>query len=125
MIDHVVLTVSDVERSLAFYTRALAPLGHTRCVAYPGHPGHPALVGLGDGEERYLMLRQGAPAPHAVHVAFVAVKKTQVRAFYDAALAAGGRDNGPPGKRAHYFDAYHAAYVLDPDGYNIEALFQG
>ena len=124
MIDHVVLTVSDVARSLAFYEKALAPLGHTNKVAYPGHPGHAPLVGLGDDDERYLLLRAGVPAPQAVHLAFVATTQKAVRAFHVAALAHGGRDNGPPGKRAHYFDAYFAAYVLDPDGYNVEAVFQ-
>ena len=124
MIDHLVLTVSDVARSLAFYEKALAPLGHTNKVAYPGHPGHAPLVGLGDDDERYLLLRAGVPAPHAVHVAFVASKQAAVRAFYAAALAAGGTDNGKPGER-HYHPGYYAAFIRDPDGNNIEAVFHG
>ncbi len=124
MIDHVVLTVRDVERSAAFYKEALAPLGHVNVVSYDGHPGHAALHGLGDAGETYLLLKRGRPAPKAVHVAFAAKSKKAVDAFHRAAMSAGGRDNGPPGARKHYFSGYYAAYALDPDGYNIEAVFQ-
>lgn len=124
MIDHVVLTVRNLEASLAFYQRALKALGHDRRVTYEGHHGHAKLTGLGDDRETYILLREGAPHPRAVHLAFVAPTQKAVRAFYDAALEAGGRDNGPPGDRVHYFSGYYAAYVLDPDGYNIEAVHQ-
>ncbi|APR80908.1 Lactoylglutathione lyase [Minicystis rosea] len=124
MIDHVVITVSDLARSASFYERALAPLGHVNVVTYDGHPGHAALHGFGDDGETYLMLKHGTPAPQAAHVAFAARSKSTVDAFHRAALAAGGRDNGPPGPRRHYFSGYYAAYVLDPDGYNIEAVYQ-
>lgn len=124
MIDHVQLSVSDLTRSVAFYEKALAPLGHTRRVSFAGNEGHDALEGFGDSGERYLMLREGKAYPQAVHLAFVAKSQRAVREFYDAAIAAGGRDNGPPGDRPQYFSGYYAAYVLDPDGYNIEALHQ-
>lgn len=93
-------------------------------VAYPGHVGHAPIEGYGDENEAYLLVKRGRPAPHAVHLAFAAKSKRVVTAFYEAALSAGGRDNGPPGERTHYFRGYYAAYVLDPDGYNVEAVFQ-
>lgn len=124
MLDHLVLSVRNLERSAAFYKEALAPLGHTGHVAYEGDAGHAALRGFGDAAETYLLLKRGTPAPRAVHVAFVAKSKKAVDAFYRAAMSAGGRDNGPPGPRPHYFPGYYAAYVLDPDGYNVEAVFQ-
>lgn len=124
MIDHVVLTVRSLERSLVFYQRALKPLGHTRRVTYEGHSGHARLAGFGDGSETYLLLREGAPHPRAVHLAFVAPSERAVRAFHELALENGGRDNGAPGERTHYFPGYYAAYVLDPDGYNVEAVHQ-
>lgn len=124
MLDHVLLAVHDLARSAAFYEEALAPLGHTNLVVYDGEPGHAALRGFGDADETYLLLKRGASAPEAVHVAFAAKSKKAVDAFYRAALAAGGRDNGPPGPREHYFPGYYAAYVLDPDGYNVEAIYQ-
>jgi len=124
MLDHIVLVVRDLARSAAFYESVLAPLGHTHHVAYPGHEGHAALQGFGDDDEAYLMLKAGSPSPDTVHLAFAAKSKRAVTAFYEAALAAGGRDNGPPGPRPKYFAGYYAAYVLDPDGYNVEAVFQ-
>jgi len=124
MLDHVVLVVRDLTRSATFYESALAPLGHTNVIAYPGHEGHAALRGFGDDREAYLLLKVGTPHPDTVHIAFSAPSKRAVTAFYKAALLAGGRDNGPPGPRPNYFAGYYAAYVLDPDGYNVEALFQ-
>ena len=124
MFDHVVLTVSKLPRSVAFYEAALKPLGITRRITYPGHPGHAPLEGFGDARERYLLLKKGKPSPAAVHVGFRAKSRKMVDAFHAAAIAAGARDNGPPGPRPDYFPGYYAAYVLDPDGYNIEAVYQ-
>jgi catechol 2,3-dioxygenase-like lactoylglutathione lyase family enzyme len=124
MFDHLVVSVSDLPRSVEFYRQALRPLGFKSFVDYPGHPGHAALQGFGNDREEYLLLKKGKPGPAAVHVALRAKSKKVVDAFHTAALAAGGRDNGPPGPRVHYFPGYYAAYVLDPDGYNIEAVYQ-
>ena len=124
MLDHIVLTVRDLARSLAFYEKALAPLGYGNGVTFDGHAGHATLKGIGDDAETYLLLRKGTPSPGAVHFAFAAKSKKAVAAFHAAAVAAGGRDNGPPGPRPDYFDGYYAAYVLDPDGYNVEAVHQ-
>lgn len=96
MIDHVLLAVRDVERSMAFYAAALAPLGYTRRGAYPGRPGHAPLEGLGNAHERYLVVTRRTPHPTAVHFAFVAPTQKAVRAFYEAALAAGGTETERP-----------------------------
>jgi catechol 2,3-dioxygenase-like lactoylglutathione lyase family enzyme len=125
MFDHVQVTVKNFERSIVFYTSALKPFGITRRVSFPGFTGHAPLEGLGDDDEHYVMFREGKASPTTVHLAFRAKSKKVVDAFHKAALAAGGKDNGAPGSRPKYFAAYYAAYVLDPDGYNVEALFQG
>jgi catechol 2,3-dioxygenase-like lactoylglutathione lyase family enzyme len=116
ILDHVGFAVTDVERSKAFYAKALAPLGITVLMGGPGW------LGMGkDGKPEFWFGGPGTtPAP--VHVAFAAVDRAMVRAFYAAAIAAGGRDNGPPGIRAIYHPNYYGAFVLDPDGHNIEAV---
>jgi catechol 2,3-dioxygenase-like lactoylglutathione lyase family enzyme len=117
MIDHVTLRVKDFQRSHAFYEEALAPLGYRAVQQFDDAAGYgrsanePTLWVIGD-----------AQALGTVHVAFRAVDAASVDRFYGAALAAGGRDNGPPGFRAHYHPSYYAAFVLDPDGHNIEAV---
>jgi catechol 2,3-dioxygenase-like lactoylglutathione lyase family enzyme len=118
VIDHVVLSVSDLERSKAFYSQALAPLGYELVLEFPavvgfGPPGRPVFWVRGAGEV--------APA----HVAFLSPDEETVHAFHDAALAAGGVDNGPPGERPHYHPGYFGAFVLDPDGHNVEAVHHG
>ena len=117
-IAHVNIPVGDLERSRRFYETALRPLGYG--VGYVGDDS----VGLEiDGREP-IALRLG-PAPNrGTHVAFAAESADDVDEFYAAALEAGGRDNGPPGERP-YGGYYYAAFVLDPDGHNIEALFRG
>ncbi|MDB5528041.1 MAG: Lactoylglutathione lyase [Devosia sp.] len=124
MLDHIVLTVSDTDRSTAFYRAALAPLGITHGVHFEGPHGHADLIGFGSNRAMYFWLKQGVPHPEAIHFAFPAESAQALQAFYDAALAAGGRDNGAPGPREKYDPRYHAAYVLDPDGYNVEAVFR-
>jgi len=115
MIDHVTLDVSDYERSRRFYELALAPLGFGVVHDLDGACGFG-----GEGGDDFWLAGGGPSGP--VHVAFTARGEAAVKAFYDAALAAGGRDNGPPGERPHYHPGYYAAYVLDPDGNNVEAV---
>ncbi|SEQ23912.1 Catechol 2,3-dioxygenase [Devosia sp. YR412] len=124
MLDHIVLTVSAVARSKLFYQKALAPLGIAHGVQFEGPHGHADLTGFGSNRAMYFWLKQGVPHPQAVHFGFAAETVAALQAFYDAALAAGGRDNGAPGPRDQYDPRYHAAYVLDPDGYNVEAVFR-
>jgi catechol 2,3-dioxygenase-like lactoylglutathione lyase family enzyme len=115
MIDHTGFTVSDIKKSEAFYQAALAPLGYA--VLMSGE----TYCGLGVAPKLDFWLGQGKPNP-PFHVAFRAANRAQVDAFHAAALAAGGRDNGPPGPRPHYHQNYYGAFVLDPDGYNVEAV---
>src|SRR5229473_2352928 len=122
MIDHVILTVSDFERSVAFYAKALKPLGITNFTNYEGHDGHPDLKGFGDGKRAFFWLKQGKPDPQAVHVGFVAKDHAEVDAFYKAAIAAGAKDNISPRARLEYYPGYYAADVFDPDGYTFEVV---
>lgn len=127
MLDHVFLTVSDIKRSIAFYEAALAPLGISERFDYDGKngpPGHPDLKGFGAGGRFYLWLREGVADGRAAHVGFVANSRKQVKAAYDAAIAAGATDNGAPGIRAYYDPRYYAANVFDPDGYSLEFVYK-
>ncbi|NGZ87565.1 VOC family protein [Duganella aceris] len=127
MLDHVFLTVSDTDRSIAFYTAALAPLGIVNRLDYDGKdgpPGHPDLKGFGSNGRVYFWLRQGAADSRAAHVGFIAAGKAEVDAAYAAAMAAGATDNGAPGARLHYDPEYYAANVFDPDGYSLEFVFK-
>lgn len=122
MLDHVILTVSEFHRSVAFYAQALKPLGITHFTDYEGHPGHPDLKGFGDGERAFFWLKEGTPDPGAVHVGFAAKDPAAVDAFYAAALRAGGTSKAPPGARLEYYPGYYATWVLDPDGHDIEVV---
>ncbi len=127
MLDHVFLTVSDVERSISFYTSALGPLGINRLFDYDGSqgpPGHPDLKGFGANGRIFFWLREGPADNRAVHIGFVADSREQVRAAYAAAMAAGAADNGSPGVREYYDPRYYAANVLDPDGYSLEFVYK-
>lgn len=120
MIDHISLNVSDPAVSRAFYVKALAPLGYEVAAEYGPVVGLKAADAEGGpGADLWL-----APAmdPAPVHLALTAVTAEQVDAFHTAALAAGGRDNGVPGERPHYHPGYYAAFVLDPDGNNLEVV---
>lgn len=122
MVDHIILTVSDVERSLAFYEVALAPLNIKFFMPYKGENGHPDLWGFGDGKRAFLWLKHGRPDPQAIHWGFKADNDAAVDAFYNAAIAAGARDNISPRARLEYYPGYYAADVLDPDGYSFEVV---
>jgi catechol 2,3-dioxygenase-like lactoylglutathione lyase family enzyme len=134
MIDHVSIRVADYDRSKAFYEAALAPLGYI--LAMEAESG----AGFRRGSIPGFWIKQGRPMgvaegvePHelsgcggaALHIAFSSADRDTVDAFYHAALAAGGKDNGPPGLRPEYHSNYYGAFVLDPDGYNIEAVCHG
>jgi catechol 2,3-dioxygenase-like lactoylglutathione lyase family enzyme len=123
MFDHVSLVVSDYAKSKAFYREALAPTGHARVVELlPGAAGHSESAGFCHVDGSDLWITQGAAVTPAIHIAFRVPKRAAVDAFHQAALAAGGRDNGGPGLRPRYHANYYGAYVLDPDGHNIEAV---
>lgn len=127
MLDHVFISVSDLDRSVAFYTAALAPLGISDRVDYDGDdgpPGHPDLKGFGSGGKIYFWLREGVVEGRAAHVGFVADSRAEVDAAYAAAITAGATDNGPPSARLYYDPQYYAANVLDPDGYSLEFVFK-
>lgn len=132
MLDHMTFRVRDIQRAKAFYTAALTPLGYTLCFegnygsnllgfAYPD-PSEP------DGKKADVWFIDG-PSPHGgspvttgCHLAWKASSRAAVDAFYRAAIAAGGQDNGPPGLRPHYHAHYYGAFVIDPEGNNVEAV---
>lgn len=125
-LNHIGIPVCDIAAAKVFYTAALKPLGMVVTMEFGsdqtqsggtaigfGEPGTNGLFWIGDNE------RVG----EGIHIAFDAASREAVHAFYDAAMAAGGRDNGKPGLRPHYGPHYYAAFVLDPDGANIEAVY--
>lgn len=123
MLDHVGIPVSDYQLSKGFYMRVLKPLGYGLVleVASP-ETGGTSHAGFGPKGKPAFWIGTGTPLKGRVHFAFTAKTRNAVDAFYKAALEGGGRDNGPPGLRPHYHDNYYGAFVLDPDGHNIEAV---
>ena len=122
MIDHITFGITDFERSTAFYDRAFAPLGLTRLFDVPlEHSGGVKVTGYGDTRPWFWLAEERATTG-MLHIALAAQSRAYVDAFHAAALAAGGRDNGAPGPRPHYHADYYGAFVLDPDGHNIEAV---
>lgn len=120
MIDHVTLRVSNFERSTSFYDRAFAPLGLQRL--FDDMTGTVRASGYGDCRPWFWVTEDDRTRGY-VHIAIRAGNREAVDAFYDEALSAGGRDNGAPGLRPHYHPGYYGAFVIDPDGHNIEAVF--
>ena len=116
MLDHIGIRVSDYERSKRFYGAALAPLGYRLMFEHPISGAGFACAG-----KLSFWIKQGTPAP-SLHIAFGSEDRAGVGAFHRAALAAGGRDNGAPGPRPEYHPGYYGAFVLDPDGHNVEAV---
>lgn len=116
MFDHIGIRVSDLEESKNFFMRALAPLGVGVVMDLP----HALGLGQRDKPSFWLGNADGKPLP--LHLAFVADTRGQVDEFYRLALAAGGKDNGPPGTRPHYHPSYYAAFVIGPDGHNVEVV---
>ena len=122
MLDHITIGVSDFDRSTAFYDQALAPLGIRRLFDVPpDRSGGVAVTGYGDDQPRFWLAGEKTTSG-LLHVAFLAKVRAEVDAFYAAAMGAGGTDNGAPGLRPQYHAHYYAAFVLDPDGHNIEAV---
>lgn len=127
MLDHVFISVSDIERSVRFYSAALAPLGITGRLDYDGKdgpPGHPDLKGFGAQGRVFFWLREGVVEGRAAHVGFVANSTAEVDAAYAAAMAAGATDDGVPSARLYYDPRYYAANVFDPDGYSLEFVYK-
>jgi catechol 2,3-dioxygenase-like lactoylglutathione lyase family enzyme len=122
MLDHMILTVSNVERSLAFYEAALKPLDIKFFLPYKGEGDHPDLWGFGDGKRAFFWIKQGKPDPASIHWGFMAENNAKVDEFYGAAMSAGARNNISPRARVEYYPGYYAADVFDPDGYSFEAV---
>jgi catechol 2,3-dioxygenase-like lactoylglutathione lyase family enzyme len=123
MIDHLGFSVSDYERAKAFYAKALAPLDYSLIMEVTAEQtGHAAAAGFGANGKPDLWFGAEGAMNKPVHIAILAKDRATVDAFYKAAMAAGGRDNGAPGIRPHYHASYYGAFVLDPDGHNIEAV---
>jgi catechol 2,3-dioxygenase-like lactoylglutathione lyase family enzyme len=116
MLDHVTANVGDIDSAKEFYGKALEPLGYKLAMEFPGAAG----FGSGEGIPDFWLGSSGERG--ATHVAFSAPDRKAVDAFYEAATAAGGKDNGAPGLRPQYHETYYAAYVHDADGNNIEAV---
>jgi catechol 2,3-dioxygenase-like lactoylglutathione lyase family enzyme len=123
MIDHVGFPVSDFARAKAFYTQALLPLDYRLVmeVAQEQNDGDPSAGFGANGKPDFWIGGEGG-LNKPLHVAILAKDRAAVDAFYKAAIAAGGRDNGAPGIRPHYHPNYYAAFVFDPDGHNVEAV---
>lgn len=127
MLDHIFLPVCDLDKSLAFYIAALAPLGITQRLDFAGKdgpPGHPDLKGIGADGRMFFWLRQGEHRGTGLHIGFVAKSLAEVDAAWAAAIAAGALDNGAPGARLHYDPRYYAANVIDPDGHSLEFVYK-
>lgn len=117
MLDHVTIRVGDLERSKAFYDQLLAALGITRLYA-----DGESFAGYGVGRRAFFWIGLSADVVTGTHVAFAAPDRAAVDRFHAAGLSAGGRDNGAPGLRPHYHPDYYGAFLLDPDGHNVEAV---
>jgi catechol 2,3-dioxygenase-like lactoylglutathione lyase family enzyme len=116
MLDHITLQVSEYRKSKQFYALALKPLGYELIMEF-GEIG-----GFGKDGKPDFWIAQGSATKPPLHVAFASTDRSTVDAFHRAALAAGAKDNGAPGLRPHYHSNYYGAFVLDPDGNNIEAV---
>lgn len=116
MIAHAMLTVADCERAKEFYGNVLAPLGYSRNMDF----GESAAFNDGTNTDFWIVQRETI---EPLHLAFEAKSSSEVEAFYQAALAAGAKDNGAPGYRSDYWPGYYAAFIIDPDGHNVEAVW--
>jgi catechol 2,3-dioxygenase-like lactoylglutathione lyase family enzyme len=117
LLDHITIGVCDIERSKKFYDQALSPLGIVRLYAEGK-----AFAGYGIGKKAFFWIGERDALQTSAHIAFTCSDRETVNAFHSVAIAAGGRDHGPPGLRPHYHPHYYGAFVLDPDGHNVEAV---
>ena len=127
MLDHVFISVSDIDRSIAFYEAALAPLGIVHAHDYGGKdgpPGHPDLKGFGANGRVFFWLLEGVVEGRAAHIGFVADGTSEVDAAFAAAMTAGASEIHPPGAQLHYDPRYYAAQVRDLDGYSLEFVYK-
>ena len=123
MIDHMGIGVADFAASQRFYSASLAALGyHQMMEVTPEQTGHYHGIGYGRDGKPDFWIGNSEPVTSGVHIAFTAADRARVDAFYAAALEQGGRDNGAPGLRPHYHPDYYGAFVIDPDGNNVEAV---
>jgi catechol 2,3-dioxygenase-like lactoylglutathione lyase family enzyme len=123
MLDHTGIAVSDLNKSKAFYVKALGPLSISLVMEVTAEQtGDGAHAGFGKDGKPFFWIGSGSRPSGPAHFAFTAKSRDEVVAFHRAALAAGGKDNGPPGLRPHYHANYYGAFVVDPDGNNIEAV---
>lgn len=123
MLDHISFPAGDYERSKGFYMQVLAPLGYGLVLEVTSdETGGLRTAGFGRDGMPQFWLSTGTPIIGKMHIAFTARNRAAVDAFHKAALLAGGKDNGAPGLRPHYHENYYGAFVLDPDGHNIEAV---
>ena len=116
MLDHIGIDVQNYDKSTTFYKAALAPLGYALIMEVHGW------AAFGAGGRPDFWIQQGMSTAPPIHLAFRSESRAAVRAFYESALKVGGKDNGPPGVRAIYHPHYYGAFVIDPDGHNIEAV---
>ena len=122
ILDHIGFPITDYARSVAFYKQALAPLGIVMLKEFKlSDDGADGYAGFGRQRPQF-WIGTGTALKGRLHVAFAAANRQEVHAFYEAAIAAGARDNGAPGLRPHYHENYYGGFVLDPDGHNIEAV---
>jgi catechol 2,3-dioxygenase-like lactoylglutathione lyase family enzyme len=123
MIDHTGVSVSNFEESKKFYTEALKPIGYRLLLAFSASiTGTGNVAGFGEPPKADFWIGEGRPNDPRIHVAFRVSNRSQVDAFHRAALKAGGKDHGTPGLRPQYHSNYYGAFVLDPDGHNIEVV---
>ena len=123
MIDHTGIIVRDYSLSRDFYLSTLGAIGYELMNEIPASvTGHTDVAGCGEAGKPDFWISKGSPNKPPTHIAFRVTSRALVDAFYHAAIKAGGQDNGPPGLRPHYHPDYYGAFVLDPDGHNIEAV---
>jgi catechol 2,3-dioxygenase-like lactoylglutathione lyase family enzyme len=122
MLTHIILTVGNVERSLAFYEAALKPLNIRFFLPFKGEGDDPDLWGFGDGKRAFFWLKHGGPKPGSIHWGFMAESNAKVDEFYWAALSAGASETIQPRVRLEYTSDYYATDVHDPDGYSFEVV---